>query len=313
MFISKNRNNLIPFIKFFILIIPLIIPSIFVDLKFFAEVILIIAIAFMTLLFFHFEDYPNIFQSIRDLKRKDYYGCFTVVLGLCIFLCCEPTAAQLEWPVLGWRSLPIVIMFTFLLFEYFFLQTESFIVWMIKRVEQLLCILILYYLLALPLLLFLSFKIFKIHLDESLIYILWLLGGIPIIFVTLLLIFYFLRDSIKTVTLKYKKTITDRKVVQNSIVMLAIWLLVAWFFAMLYSTLPSITHQESFLKENNTFIETGSLDNLYFSVTTLTSLGYGDINPVVWGKTIACIEVLAGYLLLSLTVGILGGMIIKKL
>jgi len=38
-------------------------------------------------------------------------------------------------------------------------------------------------------------------------------------------------------------------------------------------------------------------DSLYFSVITFTSLGYGDISPMGFGKLVASIEVLLGLIL----------------
>jgi len=221
-----------------------------------------------------------------------------VILGFCIFL--SIIFPETEGPIGDWRSLPLVTIVVFFIFEYYFLkQEDSFVSLAKKRIKQLLYILLLYYLIVIPLL------FFGIQPYKEELYIVF--GGTILIFFVILLIFYFLRELIKLIALKYVKTFTDLQVIQHIIIMLAIWLLVAWVFAMLYSFWPS-----SILKEGEIFIERDNLDNLYFSITTLTSLGYGDINPVGWGKTIACGEVLTGYFLLSLTVGILGWIVIEK-
>ena len=44
-------------------------------------------------------------------------------------------------------------------------------------------------------------------------------------------------------------------------------------------------------------------ESLYFSIVTFTTLGYGDYQPVGYGKYFAASQALAGYLVLGLTVG----------
>ncbi len=45
------------------------------------------------------------------------------------------------------------------------------------------------------------------------------------------------------------------------------------------------------------------VDGLYFSIVTFTTLGYGDYQPVGYGRYLAATQALAGYLVLGLTVG----------
>lgn len=47
-------------------------------------------------------------------------------------------------------------------------------------------------------------------------------------------------------------------------------------------------------------------DSIYFSTATFTTLGYGDIQPLGWGKAIATVESFLGALLLALFVFVLG-------
>jgi hypothetical protein len=50
-----------------------------------------------------------------------------------------------------------------------------------------------------------------------------------------------------------------------------------------------------------------ALDNfsyVYFSVMTMTTVGYGDIRPVAWGRVIAVFQALSGYMYLGLFIGI---------
>jgi hypothetical protein len=52
------------------------------------------------------------------------------------------------------------------------------------------------------------------------------------------------------------------------------------------------------LNENSVFVEhPDRLTALYFSVVTWTSLGYGDVAPAGFGRVVASIEVLTGYVL----------------
>ena len=48
------------------------------------------------------------------------------------------------------------------------------------------------------------------------------------------------------------------------------------------------------------------VDNVYFSLVTFTTVGYGDVNPVGWAKGFAAVEGALGVLLASLVVFVLG-------
>jgi len=66
------------------------------------------------------------------------------------------------------------------------------------------------------------------------------------------------------------------------------------FFGILFANVSGATNH------------TGLADNMYFSVVTFTTLGYGDVLPVsVFGKVLAVIEVVIGYVMGGLLIAIL--------
>ncbi len=75
----------------------------------------------------------------------------------------------------------------------------------------------------------------------------------------------------------------------------AVWVLGAIFlFAGLYTAFPNMTNAHGFF------------DALYFSVTTFSTLGLGDVAPVALaGKIVVMIEVVSGYLMGGLFIAIL--------
>jgi hypothetical protein len=71
-------------------------------------------------------------------------------------------------------------------------------------------------------------------------------------------------------------------------------------FGILYSTFP----EGSFEKSSCNLSPFSIVDALYFSATTITTVGYGDIKPVRWFSRLAAVyEVLGGLLLLVLALG----------
>jgi Ion channel len=56
------------------------------------------------------------------------------------------------------------------------------------------------------------------------------------------------------------------------------------------------------LGQNGNALGTRNLaDSIYFSLVTITSLGYGDFHPVGWSKALAAVEVLFGLVLMGIT------------
>ena len=70
-------------------------------------------------------------------------------------------------------------------------------------------------------------------------------------------------------------------------------LIVIFVFAFLYCFVPGATNNQSFG------------NSLYFSIVTFTTLGYGDIVPIGFGKFLSAFEVLTGLLMGGLLVAIL--------
>jgi len=56
-----------------------------------------------------------------------------------------------------------------------------------------------------------------------------------------------------------------------------------------------------------------SLSNLYLSVVTLTTLGFGDVIPeTVWGQVVVMIEVITGYIMLGGLLSILSNKMARR-
>lgn len=86
----------------------------------------------------------------------------------------------------------------------------------------------------------------------------------------------------------------------RSFLRFSLWTMgIVLFFALFYTLIPGSTTTTSFF------------DNLYFSVITFTTLGYGDIQPIsLLAKAMVCIQVMTGYLMLGLLVAIISKRVI---
>ena len=76
------------------------------------------------------------------------------------------------------------------------------------------------------------------------------------------------------------------------IVYLAVFSLIAVAFAWGYSLL--IPYNNGIQGDATTLATSPFLNSLYFSLVTISSLGYGDLHPVGYAKVLACSEVLIG-------------------
>lgn len=77
-----------------------------------------------------------------------------------------------------------------------------------------------------------------------------------------------------------------------------VYLTVLISFGMIYFLL---SFQGALLIENGELKDVGILESLahsfYFSGVTLMTVGYGDITPIGWGRLIALVEAMVGYIL----------------
>lgn len=89
---------------------------------------------------------------------------------------------------------------------------------------------------------------------------------------------------------------------------LCLYILVGMFFASVYSTADRIGHQ--FFAEN---VQATLAKCLYFSFTTLTTTGYGDLTARTnFGHTVAVSEALLGQIYLVTVVGVIVGNITRR-
>jgi len=79
---------------------------------------------------------------------------------------------------------------------------------------------------------------------------------------------------------------------------------VSWFFAMIYSN-PNMDGIRSTVGEN--FNKVRGTESWYFSITTLATLGTGEFIPVGNCRPVAEVEVITGFILLSVMVGLVAG------
>jgi hypothetical protein len=81
----------------------------------------------------------------------------------------------------------------------------------------------------------------------------------------------------------------------------SVYLLVAMFFAMLYRTMAVVTGDPFFVQTN----DPGAVDYVYFSLVTITTVGYGDFTAAMSvGKMFAVIEAVLGQLYLITVVAL---------
>ena len=110
----------------------------------------------------------------------------------------------------------------------------------------------------------------------------------------------FLRDIVFANSIEY---IVRRKWYHIITGIVLLWIYVSWIFAIAYSH-PSLS---CVCTDTGNFDSTNSINNWYFSITTITTVGYGDFYPTGFCKVIANIEMLMGFFLISVMTGLVAG------
>jgi uncharacterized membrane protein len=100
-----------------------------------------------------------------------------------------------------------------------------------------------------------------------------------------------------------RRLLTHRRVTFQTVLgALCLYLLAAMFFAFLYSTLDALRPEPFFVGTPSPDV----IDFLYFSFTTITTTGYGDLAPATdLGRMVAVTEALVGQLYLVTVVAVL--------
>lgn len=104
--------------------------------------------------------------------------------------------------------------------------------------------------------------------------------------------------------------VTDRVTANRIVGSICLYMLIGMFYAFLYAGM-SLMHSGMFAVNVSTAAGTmvGLRDFLYFSYSTLTTTGYGDIVPThAISRTIACLEGMSGAIYLAIMVARLVGM-----
>lgn len=120
-----------------------------------------------------------------------------------------------------------------------------------------------------------------------------------LILLLLIIIFVMVMNFRTFLQQRYRITINRNISVYGLISLASLYLTIALGFSGIYLILEIIGINVIYIKtelESNNALEY-LLNIIYFSSTTLFSIGYGDIVPVGFGKAIAIIEGLIGYLL----------------
>lgn len=92
------------------------------------------------------------------------------------------------------------------------------------------------------------------------------------------------------------RTLREGRIIVSITVMAFIVVITVTIFTLLYALTDSCMLPASASKFERSYLTT------YFSIITLTNVGYGDVLPVGIGVALASLEAIAGYLLLGLLV-----------
>ncbi len=98
------------------------------------------------------------------------------------------------------------------------------------------------------------------------------------------------------------KTFLERLTNASAASLLWSWVGIAVGCGGLYFVLTHFTQHQGLLMNRSGTPFTQLLDSIYFSVITMTTIGYGDITPVGFARLIVAIQGVSGYFLLALVV-----------
>lgn len=101
---------------------------------------------------------------------------------------------------------------------------------------------------------------------------------------------------------QHAKHLLDRLTGASALSLLLAWIGIAVGCAMLYFVLTHFFpgHGLSISAKEPLYVHL--LDGVYFSIVTMTTIGYGDITPLGISRLIVCVQGIAGYALLALVV-----------
>ncbi len=117
----------------------------------------------------------------------------------------------------------------------------------------------------------------------------------------------FVKDIVFANSIEY---IVKRKWYHIILGTVLLWVYISWIFAIAYSH-PSLSCICTETQSN--FEPTNSINNWYFSITTITTAGYGDFYPTGICKVIANIEMLLGFFLISIMAGLVAGVAYEEI
>jgi hypothetical protein len=110
------------------------------------------------------------------------------------------------------------------------------------------------------------------------------------------------------------ENIHRRRLRNIGLTLVLLWIYLTWFFAFLYAS--SAQERSPFRGRilndaDPEFDSVNSIDIWYFSVATMTTVGYGDLRPVNACRFIACVQMSLGYFFMSIVFGIVAGVALE--
>ena len=130
-----------------------------------------------------------------------------------------------------------------------------------------------------------------------------------LVLLTLYALFYFMAIAI-LITKISSRTIVTTDTIKGGI---SIYILLGFFWAVLYMILLTVNQDPDIVILRNLDMDNPGFDCYYYSFTTLTTLGYGDITPVTnYAKILATLEAVTGPVYLAIFVAQIIGLNIAQ-